>query len=58
MNGEKKFKYLETLTLNQDAFENIFDSIWEHVMALWLRHYTTNQQVVSSIPDGIIGIFQ
>jgi hypothetical protein len=28
------------------------------VMALWLRHYTTNRQVAGSIPDGVIGIFQ
>ena len=23
-----------------------------------LRHYATNRQVVGSIPDGVIGIFQ
>lgn len=28
MNEEKKFKYLETLTLNQDPFENIFGSVF------------------------------
>jgi hypothetical protein len=27
-------------------------------VALWLRHYAANRQVVSSIPDGVIGIFQ
>ena len=27
-------------------------------VALWLKHYATNQQVVGSIPDGVIGIFQ
>jgi hypothetical protein len=27
-------------------------------VAYWLRHYATNQQVVGSIPDGVIGIFQ
>ena len=30
VNEEKKFKYLETLTLNQGAFENIFGSICLH----------------------------
>jgi hypothetical protein len=24
----------------------------------WLKHYATNRQVVGSIPDGVIGIFQ
>jgi hypothetical protein len=33
-------------------------AIQGHVEALWLRNYTTNQQVVGSIPDGVIGIFQ
>jgi len=23
----------------------------------WLRHFTTSQKVVGSIPDGVIGIF-
>jgi hypothetical protein len=27
-------------------------------VAYWLRHYATNRQVASSIPDGVIGIFQ
>jgi hypothetical protein len=27
-------------------------------VAYWLRHYATNRQVVGSIPDGVIGIFQ
>ena len=30
---------------------------WGHTVALWLRHYATNRQVASSIPDGVIGIF-
>jgi hypothetical protein len=25
---------------------------------VWLRHYAKNRQVVGSIPDGVIGIFQ
>ena len=29
-----------------------------HIVAWWLRHYATNRQVVGSIPDGVIGIFQ
>ena len=29
-----------------------------HVVAWWLRHYATNQQVAGSIPDSVIGIFQ
>jgi hypothetical protein len=39
----------------------IYDSTYGHLgraVAQWLRHYATNQQVVSSIPDGVIGIFQ
>ena len=27
-------------------------------VVLWLKHYATNRQVVGSIPDGVIGIFQ
>jgi hypothetical protein len=27
-------------------------------VAQWLRHYSTNQQVAGSIPEGVIGIFQ
>jgi hypothetical protein len=27
-------------------------------VAYWLRRYITNRQVASSIPDGVIGIFQ
>jgi hypothetical protein len=51
VNEEKKFKYLETLTLNQDAFENMFGSIWGRAVALWLRHYATNRHDAGSIPD-------
>jgi len=36
VNEEKKFKYLETLTLNQDAFENI----WFCFFALWVLTIT------------------
>jgi hypothetical protein len=27
-------------------------------VAWWLRKYATNRQVVGSIPDGVVGIFQ
>jgi hypothetical protein len=30
VNEEKKFKYIETLNLNQDALENTFDAIHLH----------------------------
>jgi hypothetical protein len=28
-----------------------------HAVAHWLRHCATNQKVMGSIPDGVIGIF-
>jgi hypothetical protein len=34
------------------------DKVWERMKAERLRHYATNWQVASSIPDGVIGIFQ
>jgi hypothetical protein len=30
---------------------------WSMLCRSWFRHYTTNQKVVSSISDGVIGIF-
>jgi len=32
--------------------------LWGRVVALQLRHYTTNRQVAGSISDAFIGIFQ
>jgi hypothetical protein len=57
--------YILTIYMyNEQKNAHLIDSLlyclycsWGHVVAQWLRHCATNQKVVGSIPDGVIGIF-
>jgi hypothetical protein len=47
-------------------FDSLLSIFWDNLCVpysrgrtvVWLRHYASNWQVMGSIPDGVIGIFQ
>jgi hypothetical protein len=55
-----KNKKLLQKSKNWESYRNSsggYSVVWWQAVAQWLRHCATNQKVVGSIPDGVIGIF-